>query len=73
MAMDKHRNPDEEERRIIERNGIDLSKVSVVVTGRTKEVIFLKVHKTGDEMTFEPGKDEDKITIRQGFKPWESY
>lgn len=62
MAMDKFRTPTEEERRIIQRNGIDLTKISVAVIGRTEDVIFLQVHRTGDE-----------VTIRQGLKKWENY
>ena len=62
MAMDKFRPPDDEERRIIERNGIDLDKVPMAVTYRTEDLIYLKPYKTGDE-----------ITIRQGLKKWENY
>lgn len=62
MAMDKFRTPDEEERRIIERNGIDLEKVPMAVVYRRNDVIYLKAHKTGDE-----------ITIRQGDRKWSSY
>lgn len=62
MAMDKFRVPTEEEKQIIARNGIDLDRVPMAVTYRTEDVIFLKAHKTGDE-----------ITIRQGCKNWDSY
>lgn len=62
MAMDKYRTPTEEERRIIERNGIDLERVPMAVTYRGEDVIYLKAYKTGDE-----------ISIRQGCKKWESY
>lgn len=62
MAMEKFRTPTDEERRIIERNGIDLQKVPMAVTYRSEDVIHLKAYKTGDE-----------ITIRQGCRSWGSY
>lgn len=62
MAMDKYRTPTEEERRIIERNGIDLERVPMAVTHRSEDVIYLKAYKTGDE-----------ISIRQGYRKWENY
>lgn len=62
MSMDKFRVPDEEERKIIERNGINIQNLPMAVTHRSEDAIHLKVHKTGDE-----------ITIRQGYKRWDSY
>lgn len=60
MAMSKFPVPTEEEAEILRRNGIDPDRVTVM--NRSEDTIWLKCYRTGDE-----------ITIRQGFKPWESY
>ena len=60
MAMDKFRPLDEEEERIVRRNGIDPEGMSV--TYRTTDLICLIRHKTRDE-----------ITIRQGERKWPTY
>lgn len=55
--MAKYTVPDEKEREIISRNGIDPD--TVAVSHRTQDAIYLLVHKT-----------RDTIAIHRGDAPW---
>lgn len=60
MAITKVRALDDQERAVLERNGVDPERCSVV--HREDDAIVLINHRT-----------RDNITIRQGDKSWDKY